>query len=265
MKVIKNIQNLSVAELLYELYNTDEELFISDLDFIKYIKITTNEYSEYLMFLLYDDVYWFVSNIEVEIKLSEIKDNARFAEMRESARMDIEAGDNSPITVSLAFIIYHLGGFENPNIAEELYELLSELSYDKSMCELVNIHGARNILYFATTLNHVLKKEDIKIPEEFVLRRISIKEKDIIPSNFKRPTNTLKQQIALLEHTGTIDHLMSTYGRNDLKLSELLSNILNRDKQNIRELLSFSTTKDRQSNDPKNQDFMNELFDKIKL
>ena len=66
MKIIKNIQSLSVAELLYELYYAREFYFYSKLDFNNHIRKNTDGFNKSSMFLLYIDLSNFIES-EIEI------------------------------------------------------------------------------------------------------------------------------------------------------------------------------------------------------
>ncbi|MFZ4414515.1 MAG: hypothetical protein ACOYOV_15640 [Bacteroidales bacterium] len=76
----------------------------------------------------------------------------------------------------------------------------------------------------------------------------------------KRPNNTHNVQFALLERLGIIDYLKKEYNLPDTKMSELIANILNKDIQNTRTMLSLTATKNQESNLPKNQDIVNEIL-----
>ena len=74
-----------------------------------------------------------------------------------------------------------------------------------------------------------------------VVKDESDKEVNLINPLLKRPQNEHKQQYALLESTGVIDYLKQKYsGISDVKLADLISNILNRNAQNTREMLSLN-------------------------
>ncbi len=77
----------------------------------------------------------------------------------------------------------------------------------------------------------------------------------------KRPANTHNQQFALLESLGVIDYLKKEYPTlPGIKMSELIANIINKDVQNTRTMLSMSGTKNQESNLPKNQKVINDIL-----
>ncbi len=90
-------------------------------------------------------------------------------------------------------------------------------------------------------------------------------EVEIMTTVMKRPNNTHGQQFALLESLGVIEYLKKEYPilKVDLKLGELIRNIINRDINDTRtKMVAFTNTKD-QSNLPKNQKVINDILIKI--
>jgi hypothetical protein len=81
-----------------------------------------------------------------------------------------------------------------------------------------------------------------------------------ISKDIKRPHNTHNIQFALLERLGIVDYLKKEYNLPDTKMSELIANILNKDIQNTREMLMLTGTKNKESNLPKNQKGLNDIF-----
>lgn len=81
----------------------------------------------------------------------------------------------------------------------------------------------------------------------------------------KRPNNTHGQQFALLESLGIIDYLKREYNLPDTKMSELIANILNKDIQNTRTMLSLTGTKNQESNLPKNKDVVTDILTKTEV
>ncbi|GEM_PF-4761841 len=60
MKPIKNILNLSLSELLYELYNANEKFIFSGIDYYNHIRINTNNLDIKYLYELYSDFYQFI-------------------------------------------------------------------------------------------------------------------------------------------------------------------------------------------------------------
>lgn len=60
MKPIKNILNLSLSELLFELYNANERFIFSGIDYYNHIRINTNNLDIKYLYQLYSDFYQFI-------------------------------------------------------------------------------------------------------------------------------------------------------------------------------------------------------------
>lgn len=259
MKYIKNFRDLSVGELLHEFYNLGDDMYNPiGVDIENNIRLNTNGYDKWLMKSLYDDIesvlafkyriHWRnekertisrfaydMSNQDLD-KLQDLDDEEKrfFKELIETCDVD-----------SYEFMQF---------IINEAQFKTSDNLYIKNRCGAYNTAMYGQMVYYIFNDEYGVPLDDDSSEECDRNERLR---------NIKRPTNTLRKQIALLEHTGIIDHLSKEYAKNDLKMSELLSNILNRDQQNIREMLSFSKTKDRESNKPENVEFINKLFDKL--
>lgn len=60
MRAINNIQNLSVAELLEKLYNSDDSVFISHTDLVTYVEQNSNKFQSDILKIIYSDIIRFV-------------------------------------------------------------------------------------------------------------------------------------------------------------------------------------------------------------
>jgi len=76
----------------------------------------------------------------------------------------------------------------------------------------------------------------------------------------RRPNNTHNQQFALLENLGVIDYIKDKYNLPGTKMGELIANIINRDVQNTRVMVSFTDTKDCESKKQKNKDVIDPIL-----
>lgn len=76
----------------------------------------------------------------------------------------------------------------------------------------------------------------------------------------RRPNNTHNQQFALLENLGVIDYLKDKYNLPGTKMGELIANIINRDVQNTRVMVSFTDTKECESKKQKNKDVIDPIL-----
>jgi len=102
-----------------------------------------------------------------------------------------------------------------------------------------------------STLNKSLEQWQAKSFNNFPV--ITPAPADPILSELKRPNNTHGQQFALLEITGIIDFLKSKYNLPDTKMSELIANIMNKDIQNTRIMLSMTNTGNSESKKDRNK------------
>lgn len=251
MKTIKNILDLSLGELLLELYYIDEvDLIIGRLDYYNHIKKITNNFELDELKLLLLDIFSFSF------------EHAIFS-----------LGESVEITGVVYIPLFEFDPKYKRHIADKNF--LPKLFDSKiSFCNPVGYKRLLDYANFAKSIFHAkytmplyeeFYKEAIETFTNFNLK-IDTNKFDVKSIDLKRPNNTHKQQFSILEETGVIDYLKSKYnGISDVVLAEIIANILNKDLQNTRVMLSFTATKNKTSNAPKNKEFLNSLFDKIGL
>jgi hypothetical protein len=293
MKTIENIQNLSLSELLLQLNSSDEQTFVSDMDLYMHLQKITDDFNPKLLQIAMDGIVNFWWNCVLYVfegeKLSFIELEHKWFERNESYIKWRKENKKDGFGIIVEKIIL---GFTDNQIelkglntvtAEERIELDETTSEFDGEVETgfswyinsgnLRVSNKEGLTFYRRYLNLAFDEFINRNSIDELIKWLELREEynietanypsDHLNSNLKRPQNTLKKQIALLEHTGVIDYLTNKYGKNDSKLSELISNILNRDKQNIRQLISFSSTKDSQSSMPENKNFIDNLFNKI--
>ena len=109
-------------------------------------------------------------------------------------------------------------------------------------------------------LNHYLIEVCKMIDPENKNINELIYESEPIEKKIKRPDYTHNQQFALLESLGVIDYLKNEYNLPDTKMSELIANIINRDVQNTRIMLSNTGNKECESKKQKNKDIVDPIL-----
>lgn len=261
MKTIKNIQNLSVAELFIELNDSVDDIYIPYLDFFNHFRINTNNFEPTQVLHLMADIFYFAQNIKILW-------NGNVATLRDLFYSDIifEKYDlrRDPFTKGVGlFGLYQVIIGRNWEISVS----------DDSEIEPENIkylkRGSIHIEQYAYVVHQKASELNIEFESgTYRQRNLSAKnyEQEIILPHLKRPQNSHNQQFSILERTGVIDYLKNKYkGITDVILAELIANILNKDSQNTRVKLSLTNTKNQVSNEVKNQDFLKKLFTEIGL
>ena len=164
---------------------------------------------------------------------------------------------------------------EGINIHESITTFIVELKdYVKTLpeeCRLENQYRAKNELKnliineqneeIKKVLNHYLIEVCKMIDPEIQNINELFKESEPIEKKLKRPDNKHNQQFALLESLGVIQYLKNEYPNlPDTKMSELIANIINRDVQNTREMLSLTGTINSESKNKKNKEVIDSIL-----
>jgi hypothetical protein len=271
MRAINNIQNLGVSELLYELYISDQNTFVCEMDLYLQIKRVTNNFDNMLMQMLLANIksFWYEFVLydykDKQMPLYNIAYNSWLLK-RNDRKHDDYYYENF---VTLGNFIVE----RSTLIDNEIFGWRIE-SYD---IEVIKTKGYEKILRYSNLVvfeyisQYSIDDLEIWANDQYrTFKGITNAEKgnkiETINPLLKRPQNTHKQQFAIIESIGVIDYLKRKYnGITDVKLAELIANILNKDAQNTRTMLSFTGTKNQESNEEKIKDFLNNLFDKIEL
>lgn len=138
------------------------------------------------------------------------------------------------------------------------FNIAKNLTLKQSIDKLIDIDLVADVHY--PLLHKLIEFSDIAELEYKRVTELIPEETEPILKGIKRPNNTHNVQFALLERLGIIEYLKNEYNLPDTKMSELIANILNKDIQNTRTMLSFTGTKNQESNLPKNQDIVNDVL-----
>ena len=146
MKVVKNLLNLSLSELLYELYYTNEEVYSCSIDYYHHIKKITEDFNYNLLVELESNLYhFFAYRVHLVFDETEIYNlNTVYFEQPKSDTVDYAD--------ALAFEIDNREGeFEKVNIGEKigilpaLDGLAIMLTEDNENVKLENKNGYMNL------------------------------------------------------------------------------------------------------------------------
>lgn len=135
-----------------------------------------------------------------------------------------------------------------------------QFTFDSNLTfrEKINlINESEFFVNFEFGIDRLLKFSDIA---EFEYKKVNDTTSPLPTFTGKRPVNTHNQQFALLERLGVIDYLKKEYNLPDTKMSELIANILNRDIQNTRIMLSNTGNKECESKKLKNKDVIDPIL-----
>jgi len=243
---------LQNADGNYSKYGIDDNTVITSSEMYDYIKNNTDNFNASTFLYKISDIRKFAYIIRFSDLNFSNEPYSQTIEHLNEIHFNLYDHNEGWIDYSLEILNEHNSYFENFTtlIFEEQQSLRERIEI---------IYSEMPNLKFRIGIYRLLQFSDVAEREYKRITELAGESDPIFKG--KRPNNTHNQQFALLEELGIIKFLKNEFSNlPDTKLSELIANIINRDIQNSRTMLSFTNTKYSESKQPKNKDVIDSIL-----
>jgi len=188
------------------------------------------------------------------------KDNDNLLKMAEEATLASIIGSGSESKLSSTYEIYRVEMIKAIKRYPDELRLYTQYRGKERLKNLILLEKDQ---YIIKILKRYLIEICLMIDPDFQHSDELMDITKPIDRILRRPNNTHNQQFALLENLGVIDFLKDKYNLPANRMGELIANIINRDVQNTRLMVSFTDTKECESKKQKNKDIIDPILIKL--